>query len=82
MDITIPPGEGRAEGERAARPAPRLTERHAMAWVLIGRMRKFLGHIEDMSDDERVFMLGAMAGTLEGMLRDAGVPEPPEGERS
>jgi hypothetical protein len=52
------------------------TERQAFAWELVARMRKFLGHIEDMGDDERLFMLGAMAGALEGMLREAGVPEP------
>jgi hypothetical protein len=35
-------------------------------------MKQFLRHIEDMGDDERLFMLGALAGALEGMLRDAG----------
>jgi len=71
-------GEAEAEKRRALRAAvaPRAAERQAFAWELIGRWRKFLGHIEDMGDDERLFLLGAMAGSLEGMLRDAGVPEP------
>lgn len=62
---------------RAGRAAAPSAERHAFAWELTTRMRAFLGHIEDMKDDERLFMLGALTGTLEGMLRDAGVPEPP-----
>jgi hypothetical protein len=32
--------------------------------ALLDRMRLFLGHIEDMGDDERVFMLGALTGAL------------------
>jgi ATP-dependent Clp protease ATP-binding subunit ClpC len=72
---------GYADAERAASPAlPATTVRpgdqQALAWELVGRMRKFLGHIKDMCDDERLFMLGALTGSLEGTLRDAGVPEP------
>lgn len=62
---------------KAAEAADRASERQAFAWELVSRMRKFLGHIEDMKDDERVFMLGALTGTLEGMLQDNGVPEAP-----
>lgn len=73
---------GYAESGRAASPAvpaeaARAAERQALAWELVGRMRKFLGRIEDMGDDERLFMLGALTGALEGMLRDAGAPGPP-----
>jgi ATP-dependent Clp protease ATP-binding subunit ClpC len=72
-------GYDRAGG--AALPAvpatPAVDGRQAFAWELVGRVRKFLGHIEDMGDDERVFMLGALAGALEGQLQAAGVPEPP-----
>jgi hypothetical protein len=32
--------------------------------ALLDRMRLFVGHIEDMGDDERVFMLGALTGAL------------------
>jgi ATP-dependent Clp protease ATP-binding subunit ClpC len=71
--------EKRAAAPPAETRAPRLAEQQAFAWKLVARMRKFLGHIEDMGDDERLFMLGAMAGALEGMLRDAGVPEPQQG---
>jgi hypothetical protein len=35
---------------------------------LCDRMRHFLGHIEDMPDDERLFMLGALWGALERHL--------------
>jgi ATP-dependent Clp protease ATP-binding subunit ClpC len=68
--------------KRAAVPpsgtlAPVLTGQQAFAWELVIRMRKFLGHVEDMGADERLFMLGALTGSLEGILRDAGVPEPP-----
>lgn len=74
---------GYAEAGRAVSPdgtaeAPRLTGKHAFAWELVMRMRQYLGHVEDMGDEERLFMLGALAGSLEGMLQDAGVPEPPE----
>lgn len=36
--------------------------------ALVDRMKTFLGHIEDMGDDERVFMLGALTGALERHL--------------
>ena len=35
---------------------------------VLARWRSFLGHIEDMTDDERLFMLGMMAGSLENVL--------------
>jgi hypothetical protein len=35
---------------------------------LAGRVREFTGHIEDMSDDERVSLLGQFAGAV-GRLR-------------
>lgn len=31
---------------------------------LVDRMRQYAGHIEDMGDDERVLMLGALTGAL------------------
>lgn len=36
--------------------------------ALVDRMKQFLGHIEDMGDDERLFMLGALHGALERHL--------------
>jgi hypothetical protein len=36
--------------------------------ALVARMREFLGHIEDMGDEERLFMLGALTGALERRL--------------
>jgi hypothetical protein len=36
--------------------------------ALVARMKEFLGRIEDMRFDERVFMLGALAGALERHL--------------
>lgn len=32
--------------------------------ALVARMKSFLGHIEDMSEAERLFMLGALWGAL------------------
>ena len=66
----------RATAALAGARSPRPADQQAFAWELVARMRKFLGHIEDMGDDERVFMLGALTGALERTLRDAGVPEP------
>lgn len=37
--------------------------------ALVARMKKFLGHIEDMDGDERVFMLGALCGALDRHLK-------------
>lgn len=85
-NVTLAGGQGFEftvrELDPAEAAATRSGEREATAWELVGRMHKFLGHIQDMGDDERLFMLGALTGTLEGMLRDAGVPEPPEGGQS
>jgi hypothetical protein len=36
---------------------------------LSARVKQFAGHIEDMGDDERVFLLGLFAGTAD-QLRD------------
>lgn len=36
--------------------------------ALTDRMRQFLGHIEDMGDGERVYMLGRLTGALERRL--------------
>lgn len=44
--------------------------------ALVARMKEFLGHIEDMGDDERVFMLGALTGALDRRLA---VPAAAEG---
>ena len=33
--------------------------------ILAERVKQFTGHIEDMSDDERVFLLGAFAGAAD-----------------
>jgi hypothetical protein len=38
------------------------------AVALVERMRGFLGHIEDMDEGERTFMLGALTGALETAL--------------
>jgi hypothetical protein len=43
---------------------------------LVGRMKEVRDHIEDMGDDERVFMLGALTGALERHL-DAEHPQLP-----
>jgi len=32
--------------------------------ALVARMEEFLGHVEDMGDDERLLMLGALTGAL------------------
>jgi hypothetical protein len=37
---------------------------------LAARVRQFLGHIEDMSDDERVFLLGAFEGAVARQQHD------------
>lgn len=39
---------------------------------LVSRVKGFLGHIEDMPDDERVFLLGALCGALERRLGSEG----------
>jgi hypothetical protein len=44
--------------------------------ALVARMQEVRGHIEDMGDDERVFMLGALCGALERHL-DAEHPQLP-----
>jgi hypothetical protein len=36
--------------------------------ALVARMKTFLGHIEDMGDDERLLMLGALTGALDRHL--------------
>jgi hypothetical protein len=44
----------------------------AMDRALVARMREVRGHVEDMPADERVFMLGALAGALERHMGWAG----------
>ncbi len=44
--------------------------------ALVARMKEVREHIEDMGDDERVFMLGALCGALERHL-DAEHPQLP-----
>lgn len=39
---------------------------------LLDRWRSFVGHIEDMGAEEKAFMLGALAGSLDRRLRDGG----------
>jgi hypothetical protein len=39
--------------------------------ALVDRMKQYLGRIQDMGDDERVFMLGALTGALERHLTPA-----------
>lgn len=39
--------------------------------ALVARMKQYLGHVQDMGDDERVFMLGALTGALERHLNPA-----------
>lgn len=39
---------------------------------LVSRVRGFLGHVEDMPDNERVFLLGALCGALERRLGSEG----------
>jgi hypothetical protein len=46
--------------------------------ALADRMRQFLGRIQDMGDDERVFMLGALTGALERHLAEPGAVKDPE----
>jgi hypothetical protein len=46
----------------------------AQDWALIIRMREYLGHIEDMDDEERAFMLGALTGALERHLSAGEAP--------
>lgn len=46
-------------------------EPRATAHALLERMREVRGHIEDMGEDERVFMLGALTGALEAALERA-----------
>jgi hypothetical protein len=41
---------------------------HAFELELCDQMRHYLGHIEDMPGDERLFMLGALWGALERHL--------------
>lgn len=48
--------------------------------ALTARMRQFFGHIEDMADTERVFMLGALTGALERRLPAAGAVKDPEAD--
>lgn len=47
----------------AAPDGPEQTARE-----LVARMREVRGHIEDMGDDERAYMLGALTGALERLL--------------
>jgi hypothetical protein len=47
--------------------------------ALIARMREVRGHIEDMGEQERVYMLGALTGALERHLRTLPPPVPPAG---
>jgi hypothetical protein len=42
-----------------------MTDDHDLTLLgLAGRVQHFLGHIEDMSDDERVLVLGQFAGAV------------------
>jgi hypothetical protein len=41
------------------------TDRDVTLLGLAERAKRFLGHIEDMSDGERVFLLGAFAGAAD-----------------
>jgi hypothetical protein len=41
--------------------------------ALVDRMKQFLGHIQDMGDDERLLMLGALTGALDRRLAEAGL---------
>lgn len=45
-----------------------MADRLAMWRELLGRMNQVRGHIEDMGTDERLFMLGALAGSLQFAL--------------
>ena len=53
---------------REALDAAGEDEPRATSLALLERMREVRGHIEDMGDDERVFMLGALTGALESAL--------------
>jgi hypothetical protein len=53
---------------REALDAAGEDEPRATAVALLERMREVRGHIEDMGEDERVFMLGALTGALESAL--------------
>jgi hypothetical protein len=46
--------------------------------ALVARMQEFLGRIEDMGADERLFMLGALTGALMRHLGGGGVIKDPE----
>jgi hypothetical protein len=47
--------------------------------ALVARVSEVRGCIEDMPDDERVFMLGALTGALERHLAWAGAAEEGDG---
>lgn len=40
--------------------------------LLVDRVKSFLGHVEDMPENERVFLLGALCGALERRLGRGG----------
>jgi hypothetical protein len=60
--------DGRAVGTRVREVTALGDDFHATDRELCDRMRHYLGHIEDMPDDERLFMLGALWGALERHL--------------
>jgi hypothetical protein len=41
--------------------------------ALVDRMKQFLGHIQDMPDEERLLMLGALTTALGRRLAEAGL---------
>jgi hypothetical protein len=53
----------------------------AMDRAAAARVREFLGHIEDMPDDERVFLLGYLAEAVLRLLDEA-EPRPQARERA
>jgi hypothetical protein len=55
-------------GDAGTGPGASSREPRAAALVLLERMREVRGHIEDMPDGERVWILGALAGALESAL--------------
>jgi hypothetical protein len=63
--------KGREVLRQSNEPAPRPPDRSLLGAA--ARVRQFTGHIEDLGDDERVFLLGALAGgaeKLRGAVRE------------